>query len=38
MLLDSELFSYYDERMVGIMMSDAQEVCHLDTRYNECQS
>ncbi|OXH34550.1 hypothetical protein J008_02580 [Cryptococcus neoformans] len=25
MLLDSELFSYYDERMVGIMMSDAQE-------------
>ncbi|WVQ91735.1 hypothetical protein IAS59_005538 [Cryptococcus gattii] len=25
MLLDSDLFSYYDERMVGIMMSDAQE-------------
>ncbi|WWD21978.1 hypothetical protein CI109_106466 [Kwoniella shandongensis] len=25
MLLDSELFTYYYERMVGIMMSDAQE-------------
>ena len=36
MLLDSELFSYYDERMVGIMMSDAQEVCHIDSRCDEC--
>lgn len=25
-LLDSELFEFYRERMVGIMMGDAQEV------------
>lgn len=25
-LLESELFEYYHERMVGIMMADAQEV------------
>jgi hypothetical protein len=26
MLLGSELYTYHSERMVGIMMSDAQEV------------
>lgn len=26
LLLTSELFTYYRERMVGIMMGDAQEV------------
>lgn len=27
MLLSCELFEYHYERMVGIMMGDAQEVC-----------
>ena len=29
LLLDSELFTYHYERMVGIMMTDAQEVGQL---------
>lgn len=32
LLLSSELFTYYRERMVGIMMGDAQEVSQLELR------
>jgi hypothetical protein len=31
-LLESDLFEYYSERMVGVMMGDAQEVSRVERR------